>query len=459
MPHAKHNVYLSTVVVLIIALAIILIPLKLTGMASYECINPENNRDLTSSTALCPGKYYLRDAGSGAIRINSPNVTLDCKGAEIVGDGNGIGIAINARNVELKNCIIKGYETGISTTFDQLTMQNMSATASKFGLYIYNASDIKINSGKIGGAKYGVHATQADNLLIENVEISGSEKTGIYLYDIVGGTIKANTITNSGTGIHVLKNSKAVTFSNNKISGCGDGIFIKDLGEHTICSNTLENNQRGIIAMNSVGRLKIINNSISKSAVRAISLLDTDYNELTANTITSNGDGVVLSGSSSNTLYANKIASNDRGITISETSKDNVYHHNEFIGNKMHIPLCPRRNEFSTTSDGIKQGNYWDEITKVNITDKNADGYGDSAFKSSPKVVKIGVGITDDGPILDRKIIANLNITLPTGCEPITIAPETSEEMVDSANQPAVKSESWILRWLGFASSNAVFQL
>jgi len=419
-------------------------------MASYECINLETNREITSSTSLCPGKYYLRDAGAGAIRISAPNITLDCKGAEISGDGNGIGIKVNAAGGRIENCAIKNYETGVSTAADRLTVKNISTFTTNFGVYIYNSSNAKVDGGKINGSNYGVHATSAPHLIIKNVETSENEKAGIYLYDVVGGVLSANTITNSEIGIHVLKNSKGATFANNEISSCNDAIFISDLGEHTVCSSTLENNQRGIVAKGSVGRLKIINNTLRKNSVHAVSLFDTNYNELTFNTITSNGDGIVLSGSSGNTLYANKITNNNKGVTISETSKDNKYNHNEFIGNKMHIPISPLRNEFFTTTDrGIKQGNYWDEITNVNITDINKDGYGDSKFKSSPMVAKIGVGVNDEGPIIDREVISKLNITLPADCKPVAQTVIVTEEKQAEPETPNLtENEGGFVGWL-----------
>ena len=54
--------------------------------ALAACVVPYENMQITQSTTLCSGTYYLNDAdGNGAIQIAADNVVLDCNGAKIVG--------------------------------------------------------------------------------------------------------------------------------------------------------------------------------------------------------------------------------------------------------------------------------------------------------------------------------------------------------------------------------------
>jgi hypothetical protein len=50
----------------------------------------------------------------GAIIIKASNVTLDCHGATLIGEGRGVGIVnFRSNNVIIKNCGIRGYDVGI----------------------------------------------------------------------------------------------------------------------------------------------------------------------------------------------------------------------------------------------------------------------------------------------------------------------------------------------------------
>ncbi|MFH2059497.1 MAG: DUF4215 domain-containing protein [Pseudomonadota bacterium] len=80
-----------------------------------ECVPPKDNLTITSDTRLCEGSYSLRDPGrDGVIRVTGNNVTLDCRGAQLVGSGRGgIGILVTGSDVVLRGCTVSGFGTGI----------------------------------------------------------------------------------------------------------------------------------------------------------------------------------------------------------------------------------------------------------------------------------------------------------------------------------------------------------
>ncbi len=73
------------------------------------------NIEITDDTELCAGTIKLDDYGDyGTVIIKRSDVTLDCNGAKIAGEGRGVGVMIfRSHNVTIKNCEIYGYETGI----------------------------------------------------------------------------------------------------------------------------------------------------------------------------------------------------------------------------------------------------------------------------------------------------------------------------------------------------------
>ena len=73
------------------------------------------NIEITTNTDLCPAKYQMDDYGDyGAIIIKASGVTLDCRGATLIGEGRGVGIVnFRSNDVVIKNCDIRGYDVGI----------------------------------------------------------------------------------------------------------------------------------------------------------------------------------------------------------------------------------------------------------------------------------------------------------------------------------------------------------
>jgi hypothetical protein len=70
---------------------------------------------ITRDTQLCADRFNLRDPGrDGAIRVTGNDVTLDCRGSQLVGSGRGsIGILVTGSNVVLRGCTVSGFGTGI----------------------------------------------------------------------------------------------------------------------------------------------------------------------------------------------------------------------------------------------------------------------------------------------------------------------------------------------------------
>jgi hypothetical protein len=79
------------------------------------CVQPKDNLAITRDTRLCAGNYRVPDSGrDGAIRVTGSDVTLDCRGSQLVGSGRGsIGILVTGANVVLRGCDVSGYGIGI----------------------------------------------------------------------------------------------------------------------------------------------------------------------------------------------------------------------------------------------------------------------------------------------------------------------------------------------------------
>jgi cysteine-rich repeat protein len=78
-------------------------------------LNEVGNFEITEDTTICPNSYGIDDYGDyGVIIIKKSGVTLDCQGAELTGEGRGVGIMVfRSNDVTIKNCHLFKYETAI----------------------------------------------------------------------------------------------------------------------------------------------------------------------------------------------------------------------------------------------------------------------------------------------------------------------------------------------------------
>ena len=102
------------------------------------------------------GTYLLtrdlrRNLEDSCIRIIADDVTIDCEGRKITGDGKNIAIGIEVLedNVRIMNCEINDFEKGIEIS----------------------GYDIEIENVKISGCGYGIDLNQGARAEIKNSEI------------------------------------------------------------------------------------------------------------------------------------------------------------------------------------------------------------------------------------------------------------------------------------------------
>ena len=77
-----------------------------------------------------------------AIIFNASNITLDCNGFTLTGNGTGAGISANRTNITIQNCIITNYTTGINlTTNDSFFINNTADNNTEYGFFLNTSSN------------------------------------------------------------------------------------------------------------------------------------------------------------------------------------------------------------------------------------------------------------------------------------------------------------------------------
>lgn len=190
------------------------------------------------SIELCPGTYTL----TGGLVISGMYVTLDCKGATLVGDGTGVGIYIGrgptfnfaySPHATVRNCNIENYHSGIVVNYaDYNTIEdnNITNTAGNgISLTAVRYSTVRDNR-VISGVGDGIKLARASNgWKTQENEVSGNVvdgfQNGVELTSVENNTLTGNDVINSGQyGIYAYGSNDNLIYDN--VFDNGDNAYI-----------------------------------------------------------------------------------------------------------------------------------------------------------------------------------------------------------------------------------------
>jgi len=290
--------------------------------------------------------YKLTDDIHNSIVIERNDIIVDGQGYELSGSGfpGYRGIDLSGRsNVTIKNMEIKAFDYGVylaGSSNNTITSTNMS-TNNYNGIYLVGFA----NNNSILG----------NTIMANNAE-------GIYLTNSSGNTVAANDITNNKYGIRLYGFSDNNTIARNSIvagSTC------------TVCSGG------GMYVTGSSNYNNITANTITNSGIY---ISGSANNAIARNSITNSGDGIYLYPSSNNnTIVGNTVVGNGGGISLYYYSSFNTIAQNDIIGNSgngIYLIGCANNtmteNNIAYNADGIYlTGSSNNKIVANNIADNN----------------------------------------------------------------------------------------
>lgn len=238
-------------------------------------IDVDDCADLTTAGAVYKLNQSVTSPGNCfTMFLGADNITLDCQGYSITGDGTGDGVHFqDVSGTVVKNCIIENYITGI---------------------YAGNAPSSQIINNTLTGNGEGIFADGENNSIKDNT-ISGSTIRGIRIHgeynNITGNTVENGT----SYGIYV------------DIGGCSCGDIIS--------GNIIKNNSGVGLTLRTYDFIAS-NNEVSYGGSHGISILSGFYGLVENNSVIGNAaSGIVCSGGSS--LKNNNFTGNEYGIYLS----------------------------------------------------------------------------------------------------------------------------------------------
>jgi parallel beta-helix repeat protein len=258
-------------------------------------IRPDGSIDPEAAKAFIDSvdnlTYFFKRDTLGSIQVERDNMTIDGKGYLLQGPGNGDGITLNARNVNIANLEIRKFYVGV---------------------YINSSSsDNAVSGNNITNNDYGVCLMWSDyNTVSGNNITENNDNYGVCLYSSNHNVLSGNNITeNNNHGVYMFMNSAINTVSGNNITENNDvGVYLRSSPNNTVSGNNITNNDYGVY------------------------ICDSSYNTVSGNNITENNRyGVSLVSTSSytlgnnNSLRDNSITDNKYGFGVRAKEKDGYY--------------------------------------------------------------------------------------------------------------------------------------
>jgi len=163
----------------------------------FKCMIPFDNLVVDSNLVLCENKYNV-----SSLNLKD-NVKFDCSHSDLIGDGESIGIIIDAYDgVSISNCNFINYTSAID---------------------VRTRKEYNTNSWGIGGwtVRYSESTNISNNVFINN-------NNGVVLQSSVGDNIYNNSfVLNHDSGLYFNGGKSKNIFSNNFDNNTDYGIYLK----------------------------------------------------------------------------------------------------------------------------------------------------------------------------------------------------------------------------------------
>ncbi|MFC1704901.1 LamG-like jellyroll fold domain-containing protein, partial [Nanoarchaeota archaeon] len=327
----------------------------------------------------------LSQTGSGnCITIGADNVSLDCRGHILTGDGNGYGV-YNARdNTTLRDCIIGTFNFGIywATGADQGLIYNNTVYDHTRGIYMWTGvlNNVTANNAS-DNSFYGIYLYDSENNTVDSNIADGNSQTGIIVslnsnYNILTSNIvknnsqygirltdtsnnnyiASNTINdNHAYAIYTQSNANYNRFISNEVKGNNDAIYLGTNHNNFTSNIVSDNNGYGI---RPGSNNTFINNTVNNNGQYGFSLSYSDYNLFINNTANDNQRGFNLdTGCNYNLFQLNNVTNNSLYGIASHQSTDNIFIQNTLNNNTNSGLRLEVRSNNNYVADNIANGN------------------------------------------------------------------------------------------------------
>jgi parallel beta-helix repeat protein len=196
---------------------------------SEDCRNIGINGTIYSDTVLSEDLYSSGDC----LLIGADNITLDCAGHGITGDGTGIGVyAIGRNGITVRNCRVEKFNYGLRASYSGSSLFEKNAVSDCYaGTYASSSSSLVFSENKVNSNTIGLYAYDLSSSSIKADVVKNNKEHGLEMRFSFGNEVKDNDFSGNRIGAGVYSTSETA-ISGNDLRGCYVGY--KEESSHSI---------------------------------------------------------------------------------------------------------------------------------------------------------------------------------------------------------------------------------
>jgi len=225
--------------------------------------------EITSSGTYLVTQDLFNTSGNCISILNATDVTLDCQGYQLTGDGTGDGIWVDntSKGVVIRNCDIYSFQHGIHyrgdngvVEYNKVVDNNHGIRLSQgygdevrwntgmdnvYGMYIDLSNNNQIYENTFHRSTYGLHCNRGSgNYFIEN-QLNLNSAGGIYFNTCNNNFIWDNTANLNTNGFYIRSGSSGNDFQENVVNRNDSRGILDQAGDATLntyLGNVCKNN-------------------------------------------------------------------------------------------------------------------------------------------------------------------------------------------------------------------------
>jgi parallel beta-helix repeat protein len=371
--------------------------------------------------------------------VTTDNVTIDCAGHSITGDGgtNDWGIHSLANSTTITNCILQQFYNSVrlESSNNHTVTNNKIFNNSLVGIMVASSNNNNIVNNDVNSSGDGIRLSNSESNLITSNNLTNNTK-GIFLSGSSNNTLTENIINNNSNGISLSASSNNTLTNMGVYNNTDDGIIIQssslsNIFANIILSSTNDSSSDGIIYLSSSDNNAFDNITITSGLTYGI-YSSSNHTIFTNITISNNLRGFYLIGASNNTIISSTVTNSSVGINVTGVAENNTIYNNYF-NNTINAQDNSGTNYWNTTyncsvtdqnilGEDCLGGNFWSDYTGLdNGTgsypyNESGDGIGDTEWYNITNSSNISVSF-DYLPLMVAAICGNGEIEGSEQCE------------------------------------------
>lgn len=327
---------------------------------------------------------------TGPLVLTRPTVVLGTPGAVLRGDGRGTVLIVQAPGSVVRGLRIEGsgrdpdhYDAGVRVAADSVTLEDLSIGDVLFGVYVERARDVVLRNLEITGSPAGRESDRGD---------------GISFYDSRAILAEGNRITWMRDGIY-FSYSDSIVVRDNRVSHVRFGLHYMFSHANRFSRNVFSDNAAGAVIMNS--RNVVITGNVfawnAGSRSYGLVLQTATEPDVQGNTFVGNGIGAFFDNVIRGRFAGNLVASNWLGLELFANSEATVVTGNAVVGNTFDASGGGAGGAYSLCVGG--RGNYWSAA--VDGYDLDGDGVLDVPHAVASPLAELALTHDNLRPLLD----------------------------------------------------------